>query len=59
MPSMWERKVTPSSSMLAQPRQRHDLETARIGQDRTVPVHQAVQAAEGRTRSAPGRSMRW
>ncbi len=31
---------------LAQLAERHDLEPARVGQDRPVPGHEAVQAAE-------------
>ena len=47
-PSMWLRKVTPSSVELAQLGEAHHLEAARVGQDRPLPVHEAVQPAEPR-----------
>ena len=45
-PSRWLRNVTPSSSTTRRSPERHDLEAARVGQDRPVPGHEPVQAAE-------------
>ena len=47
-PSMCERKVTPSSSILRRSLERHDLEAAGVGQDRPRPAHEPVQAAQPR-----------
>ena len=43
-PSTGERKLTPSSSMRRKRRQAEHLKAARIGQDRALPAHEAVQA---------------
>ena len=47
-PSWWLRNVTPSSSIALQVAERDDLEAARVGEDRPVPAHEAVEAAEPR-----------
>ena len=39
--------------------ERHDLEAARVGQDRAVPVHEPVQAAEPRDPLVARRRYRW
>ena len=38
---------------------REDLEAARVGDDRLVPAHEPVQAAEARDSSWPGSRNRW
>ena len=56
--------MTPSSSIAARVEQREHLEAARVGQDRPVPAHEAVQAAQlgdhvlARAGSAGGRCCR-
>ena len=47
-PSRWLRNVAAVLVDLAQVAQRDDLEAARVGQDRPVPVHEPVQPAEAR-----------
>jgi hypothetical protein len=47
-PSRWLAKVTPSSVILRSVRQAHHLIAAAVGQDRAVPVHEPVQAAQPR-----------
>jgi hypothetical protein len=44
---------------LAQRAQAEHLEAAGIGEDRSVPAHEAVQAAVRAMTSSPGRSQRW
>ena len=58
LPSRCERKATPVSVSLARAGQAEDLEAAGIGQDRAVPAHERVQAAERGTTSSPGRRAR-
>jgi hypothetical protein len=43
---------------LAQLGQRHDLEAARVGEDRAVPVDEPVSPPNAAMRSAPGRIIR-
>ena len=59
LPSMCERKVTPASVIRFARGEAEDLEAARIGQDRPVPAHEAVQAARRGHDSSPGRRARW
>ena len=44
---------------LAQRAEAEHLEAARVGEDRPVPAHEAVQAAVRAITSRPGRSHRW
>ena len=46
LPSMWELKVHSLLTDVAQLRQRKDLEAAAVGEDRSVPTHKFVQAAQ-------------
>ena len=47
-PSRWLRNVDAVVVDHPQVAERHDLEAARVGQDRAVPVHEPVEAAEPR-----------
>ena len=45
-PSMWLRNSTPSSLTVRKPLEREHLKSARVGEDRTIPPHEAMQSAE-------------
>ena len=59
MPSIGERNRTPSSVILRRLAQAEHLEAAGVGEDRALPVHEAVQPAVRAHDLVPGRSIRW